>query len=62
MDKTGPIDPITKRRYEETWQQKLAKEGLVRILLYIKKDNVGDFQQQLYQRAHEYVSIYRRRS
>ncbi|WP_423064332.1 hypothetical protein [Candidiatus Paracoxiella cheracis] len=62
MIKKGTIDKDTKRRYEKTWHQKLVKEGLVRILLYVKKDSVEDFQQQIYQRSNEYVSIHSQRT
>ncbi len=62
MIKKGTIDKDTKRRYEKTWRQKLAREGLVRILLYVKKGSVEDFQQQIYQRSHEYVSIHSQRT
>lgn len=62
MSKKGTINPITKRRYEKTWHQKLAKEGLVRVLLYVKKDTYSVFQDMVYQRSSEHMSVHSQRS
>ena len=62
MNNKGTIDPVTKRRYEKTWHQKLAKEGLVRVLLYVKKETYAIFQDIVYQRSHEHMGIHSQRT
>lgn len=62
MNKKRAIKPLTKRRYEKTWQQKLVKEGLVRVLLYVKKETYTIFQDMVYQRSAEHIAVHSQRS
>jgi len=62
VNKKRAMEPLTKRRYEKTWQQKLVKEGLVRVLLYVKKETYTLFQDMVYQRSAEHIAVHSQRS